>query len=124
MIDSKEVLGDNKLESLTPELQANLADLLVKLNKFRTEYGIPMIVNSGYRTPEHNAAIGGAKDSAHCHCQAADFADKDGALKAFIAKDPDVLVRCDLYQEDPASTPTWVHLQSRVIKSGHRVFKL
>lgn len=123
MISLQELLGDNKLEDLSPELLSNSSELLARLNKFRAEYGNPMYVNSGYRTPEHNAEIGGAPGSSHTTCQACDFHDNDGELKKFIANDPDILVRCDLYMEAPESTPTWVHLQSRVIKSGNRIFK-
>lgn len=123
MISLKELLGDTKQEDLTPELLANATDLLVRLNKFRAEYGKPMYVNSGYRSPEYNATIGGSKGSSHMSCQACDFKDNDGELKKFIANDPEILVRCDLYMEAPESTPTWVHLQSRVIKSGNRIFK-
>lgn len=123
MITLKELLGDNKQSDLNPELLNNANDLLIRLNKFRAEYGIPMIVNSGYRTEAHNAEIGGAKNSSHCHCQAADFKDNDGLIKKFIEKDPDILIRCDLYQEDPEATKTWVHLQSRAIPSGKRIFK-
>ena len=35
-----------------------------KLQKLRDEYG-PQKVNSGYRSPEHNAIVGGAKSSMH-----------------------------------------------------------
>lgn len=123
MISLQEMLGDNKVEELTPELLANAQEQLRRVNLFRTKYAIPMYVTSGYRTVEHNAAIGGAKDSAHCKCQAIDFADKDGLLKKYIAEHPEILTECDLYQEDPESTPTWVHLQSRITASGNRVFK-
>lgn len=123
MISLQEMLGPNKLEDLTPELLTNANELLIRVNKFRAEYGIPMIVNSGYRTPEHNASIGGAKNSSHCTCQAIDFKDNDGALKKYIAENLDILERCGLYQEAPESTPSWVHLQSRVIPSGSRVFR-
>lgn len=33
----------------------------------------PMHITSGYRCPEHNAAVGGATDSQHIHCKALDF---------------------------------------------------
>lgn len=123
MISIKEILRDVKLEDLTPELQSNLLELQRRVNLFRTEYGKPLYVNSGYRNPEHNAAIGGAKGSAHMTCQAVDFRDGDGKLKEFIAADPAILERCDLYMEAPEATPQWVHLQSRPTKSGNRVFK-
>ena len=35
------------------------------LNKVREELGIPLIINSGCRCEKHNAAIGGAPNSAH-----------------------------------------------------------
>ena len=123
MITMKELLGDTKIDDLTDELKKNAAELLMRVNKFRTEYGKPMYVTSGYRTPEHNIKIGGSKNSAHCKCQAVDFKDGDGELKKFIAADLDILVRCDLYMEDPNVTTTWIHLSSRSTVSGKRVFK-
>jgi len=32
----------------------------------REEWGKPIIINSGYRCPEHNSAVGGSPLSAHC----------------------------------------------------------
>lgn len=122
MISLQEMMGPNNYDDLSDELKANAIEQLRRVNLFRTEYGIPMIVDSGYRTPEHNAAIGGAKDSSHCTCQAIDFRDTDNKLKEFIAKDPTILDRCDLYMEDPSTTTDWIHLQSRVIPSGKRIF--
>lgn len=123
MISLKELLGDNKLEDLTPEMQANATELLRRVNLFRAEYGKPMYVTSGYRSPEHNAKIGGAKSSSHMSCQALDFRDGDKKLKEFIANDPAILERCDLYMEHPDHTETWVHLSSRKTASGNRIFK-
>lgn len=36
-----------------------------KLQALRTKLGKPMIVNSAYRSPEHNRNVGGAKNSMH-----------------------------------------------------------
>jgi hypothetical protein len=36
-----------------------------KLQALRTKLGKPMIVNSGYRSPKHNKAVGGASNSMH-----------------------------------------------------------
>lgn len=122
MISLKEMLKDNKWEDLSQELKDNTEELLKRVNKFREIYGIPMYVNSGYRTVEHNAAIGGAKNSSHCTCQAMDFKDNDGLLKKYIAEHPEILEQCDLYMEAPEATLTWVHLSSRKPPSGNRVF--
>lgn len=81
-----------------------------------------MRVSSGYRPGHYNDKAGGAPNSAHKTCQAVDFADPDGLLKKYIAENPTILETCDLYQEDPSRTSTWVHLDTR--KRSTRVFKI
>ncbi|MEQ1901532.1 MAG: D-Ala-D-Ala carboxypeptidase family metallohydrolase [Devosia sp.] len=41
--------------------------------KFETHFGRKIVMNSGYRDPFHNASVGGADDSYHTKCMAADF---------------------------------------------------
>ncbi|WP_289172093.1 D-Ala-D-Ala carboxypeptidase family metallohydrolase [uncultured Parasutterella sp.] len=43
------------------------------LEEIRADFGEPICINSGYRSPEHNAAVGGAKNSYHVKGQAADI---------------------------------------------------
>jgi hypothetical protein len=43
------------------------------LQPVREHYGKGVKVNSGYRSPESNAAVGGSKTSDHCKGQAADI---------------------------------------------------
>jgi hypothetical protein len=117
MISREEI---SKGQLIPPKLEANLQLLLERLNKFRKEYAKPMIVVSGYRQSNHNRKIGGAPNSAHLSCQAADFADVDRTLTKFCTNE--VLQKFDLYMEDPSHTPTWVHLQTRPTKSGRRIF--
>lgn len=47
--------------------------LLEKLNDIREAYGKPIVVNSGYRSPAHNAAVGGVQNSMHVLGKAADI---------------------------------------------------
>lgn len=44
-----------------------------KLQKFRDHFGAPVIINSAYRTPEHNAKVKGAKASYHLQGRAFDI---------------------------------------------------
>lgn len=49
-------------------------DALDALQALRTCIGKPFYINSAYRSPEHNAAVGGAKNSQHLHGRAFDIA--------------------------------------------------
>lgn len=60
----------------TPDEQAleNLKTLCDKvLQPVREHFGKSVTVNSGYRSPESNAAVGGSKTSDHCKGMAADI---------------------------------------------------
>lgn len=50
-------------------------ELLEVLEKVRNHFNAPVNVreHSGYRTPEHNRKVNGAKNSYHCKGMAADF---------------------------------------------------
>ena len=60
----------------TPDDEAleNLKTLCeMVLQPVRENFGKSVTVNSGYRSPESNAAVGGSKTSDHCKGQAADI---------------------------------------------------
>ena len=48
------------------------------LDPLREKYGKPIQVNSGYRCPKHNLAVGGATQSQHMNGEAADIAPMSG----------------------------------------------
>lgn len=52
------------------------SELLKRLQAIRTETGRAVVINSGYRCPEHNKKVGGASNSQHLHGKAADIAIK------------------------------------------------
>lgn len=65
----------------------NLQKLVVNLDIIREEIGLPIHVNSGYRSTEHNKKIGGAKNSYHVKGMASDLSVKGirpSALKEII----------------------------------------
>lgn len=64
---------DSKDGTPVPEsLMENIGELAEQLQILRDEIGVPIHIISGYRTPRHNKAIGGAKFSQHLQAKAAD----------------------------------------------------
>ena len=56
-----------------PEIIANLTELALALEKVREVLGHPIHINSAYRSPKVNSAVGGSKNSAHMQGYAADL---------------------------------------------------
>lgn len=52
-------------------------DLIEKLQKLREVFGKTITITSGYRSEEHNAKVGGVKNSQHVQGLAADLTAKD-----------------------------------------------
>lgn len=118
-ISRNEILMGRDVEfPLSQELEDNLSNLLIAVNKLRDLYGIPMYVSSGYRPGHYNTDAGGAPNSTHMLCMAVDFHDADNKLKDWITLE--ILEQCGLYQEDPEYTPTWFHVQIR--PTQNRIF--
>ncbi len=59
-------------------------DLLKVITTVESHFGRPVIVTSGYRDEEHNRLVGGADESMHKSCEAADI-QIDGVAKWDIA---------------------------------------
>jgi hypothetical protein len=58
---------------LPDRLTENLMDLAALLERVRVIAGCPVTVHCGWRTAEHNAAVGGSRTSDHLSGSAADF---------------------------------------------------
>ncbi len=54
--------------------------LLIRLDLLRVIIGAPIVINSGCRCAEHNAAVGGAVKSYHLLGRAADIRPRDAKL--------------------------------------------
>ena len=100
----------------TPNAQhaQNLKNVCDKiLEPVRKHFGKPVRINSGYRGPALNAAVGGSSKSQHCNGEAVDF-EIDGLPNPELAKW--VSENCDFDQiilefYDPKEGPNsgWVH---------------
>ncbi len=68
------------------ESEGMTADICFKRDRAREYFGFPIVQTSGYRTPERNAELGGAPDSAHVKGMAFDMAaPQDPFMRARLA---------------------------------------
>ena len=59
-------------------------DFLAKLDKAREYADLPFIINSAYRSPEHNAKVGGKPGSSHIKGLAVDISAKDSRTRFLV----------------------------------------
>ena len=59
-------------------------NFLAKLDEAREYANIPFIINSAYRSPEHNAKVGGKPGSSHIKGLAVDISAKDSRTRFLI----------------------------------------
>lgn len=82
------------------------------LDILRNEVGKPVIINSGYRTPERNKAVGGAKYSYHMRGMAADIRINGMAAKEIANKLNKIIpYGCGIIVYE-----NWVHIDTRTSK--------
>lgn len=137
MISLHELLGQNKLEDQSIEIQGNLKILLEKINKVRSAWNKPMTVTSGLRSKEHHIQIyknlakqkGKVFDlskvpmgSAHLKGAACDISDPDGSLYRWVQSNIKLMEQIGLWMEEKDDQPR-VHFQIYAPKSGNRFFK-
>ena len=135
MITLQDYFGDKPHPT---EYNLNALTLLYRVNNLHAAYitdtGNLMLINpvtgnqisgsksgdGGFRLP---ASTTGASKSAHKTGQAVDIYDLGERLDKWLDKNPDALIKYDLYREESASTPNWCHLGTRKPLSGKRTFK-
>lgn len=92
----------------TPEVMARLRNTAAQMERVRTLLGGKVItVSSGYRSPKLNAAVGGAKTSAHLTGDAVDFNCFSFDSPLAVCR---VLANSDLKFDQIIEEGTWVHI--------------
>lgn len=95
-------------------LMSNLQHLAANLQILRDYLGVSVTVTgSGYRTPAHNKAVGGAKDSQHLYAKAADINAKGYTPKQLAAKIEELIAAKKIDQGGLGIYPTFVHYDIR-----------
>lgn len=80
------------------DVQLNIAELAVQLEIIRAHFNAPIKINSSYRSPEHNKAVGGSKNSQHLLGKAADIIVK-GVSPDEVADAIDFLIATGMIKE-------------------------
>jgi hypothetical protein len=110
-------------DELTDELRRNAGVTVDRINGLLNIFGENRNLTSGWRPAVVNAKTpGAAKFSKHTTCEAGDVEDHDGTFDEWCFDNPKMLEQIGLWQEHPASTKGWTHLQIVSPKSGKRVF--
>ncbi len=112
-----------------PDVLASLKRTALGLEMIRTRLAVPIIVTSGYRSPEVNAAVGGARNSQHMRGEAVDFiAPRFGAPNSIVSALIDSWIGFD---QLIVEFDRWVHVSFsdrprgevlRIDKAGTRPF--
>lgn len=91
----------------TEEVKTNLAMTCNLADEVRDLLGTPMLISSGYRSPEVNAAVGGSTRSAHMQGYALDFISPKFGTPEDIVK---AVAESKLEFDQIIMEGTWVHL--------------
>ena len=94
--------------------------LTVVLQCIRDHFGKPVTITSGYRTPAHNAAVGGAKSSQHLLGRAADIRVEGVSVENVAAYAESLMPDWGGVGRYPVKTGRatgWVHVDTRATKS-------
>lgn len=97
--------------------------LTVVLQCIREHFGKAVVITSGYRTPAHNAAVGGAKSSQHLLGRAADIRVQGISVEDVAAYAESLMPDwggVGRYPVKAGRTTGWVHVDTRADKARWR----
>lgn len=89
------------------------------LDPLREAMGFPIRVNSGYRSPQVNRAVGGSPSSQHIRGEAADITCRDNARAFRYIKehlDFDQLI----WERGDDKAPRWIHVSYRTDRPNRK----
>ena len=101
---AKKLKIDNTPKS--DEIVDNIQYLMGRLDEIREGYGKPIFVNSAYRCPKLNEAVGGVSSSYHQMGLACDLR-FDSDLKEYIVNN----CHFDKLIEERSKSASWIHIQ-------------
>lgn len=99
--------------AIPAQLQPNLKKLAMNLQVLRDAVGKPIVINSGYRSPAHNAKVGGASGSQHQYARAADIRVAGMTPAAVYQKIEQLIKEGKMAQGGLGLYRSWVHYDVR-----------
>ena len=98
-------------------IKKNIIELIHNLQVIRDEVKVPISITSGYRSPEHNAKVKGAKDSQHVKGTAVDFKVQGLTPKQVAVIVERLIKEGKIKQGGIGIYPSWVHYDIRGVKA-------
>lgn len=96
-----------------PDIVKNIEVLAQQLQILRDELNLPIVINSGYRSPQHNLKIGGAKDSFHVRGMAVDIVVKGMTPLQLYNKIEQLIKKGKMIEGGIGLYSSWVHYDYR-----------
>lgn len=93
------------------------------LENLRAKWGKPLVINSGFRSQELNAAVGGASTSYHLQGRAADIHCEDYKMASQLATLAKNLPGLDLAIIETKGGANWLHVQYSP-KPRHKIIEI
>lgn len=111
-------LEEMRCKDSTPvpeDLECNAHRVLANLQVLREDIGAPIHINSGYRTPAYNKAVGGARNSQHLKATACDITTKALTPKQLHARILKLIAAGKMHNGGLGLYPGFVHYDVRRI---------
>lgn len=97
-------------------LAGNMARLASTLEQVRELLGVPLDINSGFRTEEVNRRVGGVRNSAHLFARAADFVPRGMSIDDAFES----IRKSGITYDQLILEPTWIHIGISCVREKSR----
>lgn len=98
---------------MSDSVLVNITKLACSLQRLRDRLGVPISINSGYRSPQHNKRVGGVANSQHVTGMAADIVAKGVSPKKVAEAIEQLILSGDMLQGGVGIYDTFTHYDIR-----------